>query len=117
MAMVSPRVISENTRASRLTSRRRAARSASLPGADTPGVTPITSAPANGTAPITVSQGNVLMSRGLLDSRQQEGVEQEPPAEEHGKGVGGEESALDPAQPARRAADDRGHRVDQAVHT
>src|SRR3984957_7141464 len=116
MAMVSPRAISENSRATRWPSSRRAARSASLPGADTPGVTAITSAPANGTAPITGSQGNVRISRGLLDSRHQEGADQQHPAEEHGQGVGADEAGLDPAHPSRRAADDRGHGVDQAVH-
>ena len=61
IAIVSASVITEKTSASRLTRRCRAARSASLPGADRPGVTAMTRAPTSGTAPITVSQGNVLI--------------------------------------------------------
>ena len=37
------------------------------------------------------------MTRGLLDSRQQEGADQQHPAEEHGQGVGADEAGLDPA--------------------
>ena len=54
-------VTSVKPRASTLTSLARARRSASPPGADWPGVSVTAMAPTSGIAPMTVSQGNVLI--------------------------------------------------------
>src|SRR5215813_14687045 len=108
--MVIPRVTSDVNSAICLVTRSRAARAASG-GVAGPGLAEsselatgmiaITSAPARGIAPMTVSQGNELMR---LDPHQQEGADEQHRTDEHGQGVGADEPGLDPPQPPRCAA-------------
>src|SRR5262250_2752866 len=130
--MVIPRVTSDVNSAICLVTRSRAARAAlggvagpglALGGVAGPGLAEsselatgmiaITSAPARGIAPMTVSQGNELMR---LDPHQQEGADEQHRTDEHGQGVGADEPGLDPPQPPRGAAHGSGERIDQAVH-
>ena len=61
IAAVTPSVISVKTSAMRLTSRSRERLSASVPGADLPGVRQTATVPTSGIAPATVSQGKLVM--------------------------------------------------------
>src|ERR1700752_2264755 len=103
--MVSASVISEKTRAICFTSKSRARLSAGLPGADLPGVSAITIAPTNGTTPVTVSQGNVLISLAasqFLQPHQQERADQQHRSDQHGQRIRADESRLHLAHPPRR---------------
>src|SRR3984957_17475394 len=101
------------------TSRSRARRSAAPPGAERPGVSAITTAPASGIAPVTVSQGKLLMGSAAspaLEPDQEEGAHEQHRSDEHGQRVPPDNPGPPPPQPARAPAEGGGHGVDQAVH-
>src|SRR5579863_4851204 len=119
MAIVTPSVIRLTTSAMRLTSRSRALRSASAPGADWPGVSPMAIDPTSGTTPATVSQGKLVMDadscKGPLEPYQQQGANHCRGTDEHEKRVRADEAGLELAQPSRTAAHDGRDRSHQPV--
>src|ERR1700733_10370639 len=119
MATETASVARLNTSAMILTSLSRARRSASAPGADRPGSSEITTAPASGIAPVTVSQGKLLMGSAAspaLEPDQEERADEQRRSHEHGQRVRTDKPCLHPAEPSGTAAEGGGHGVDQAVH-
>src|SRR5262249_6310749 len=107
MATVTARVTSEVASAMTLTSWSLLLLADAPSGAGRLGTSPITSAPASGIAPATVSQGKLLIgsaASSALDPHQQQGAHQQHGADEHGQRVGADEPGLHPAQPPGRPA-------------
>src|SRR5438270_13934624 len=63
--------------------------------------------PTSGTTPSVVNQGKLLISISPLELREEDRGDQGGRSSEHGKGVGSDESGLEPPQ-APRCPDDHG---------
>src|SRR5450631_470333 len=74
------------------------------------GIAATTTAPASGTAPMTVSQGNVMSA-----PHQKESGQDEDDAAEHRQCVRPDEAGLETPEPARCTADECGEAVHEAV--